>query len=68
MLEGMLAISEGRRLAWWEVEKLLDLRDGMEIGKEEKCFHWSVVKEMVKVEAERVTVVRFKMGYESLTV
>ena len=47
ILEGMLAISEGRRLTCSEIDKLLMFIEQSEVAKEEKSFHWSVVKELV---------------------
>ena len=66
LLEGMLSISESRRLSYEEVKKLLMLEQKQVGRSEEKSYHWSVVRELALHEADWHSKARFKMGYEEL--
>ena len=72
MLEGMLAISECRRLSFEEVKTLLMLE--MEIvgykkeEEEKKSYHWSVIREVVLNDANYEAQQLFKANYLELSV
>lgn len=66
LLEGMLAISEARRLTFAEAEKLLTLHEETEYHFEEKSVHWSLVRELLVREAEQASRTRYRVGFEEL--
>ncbi len=67
LLARMLAISEAQRLSLEEVEKLLELYEEGEKEKEEKSYHWTLVRKLLLHEAEHRSQLQFQRPLLSLS-
>jgi DNA-binding transcriptional MerR regulator len=67
LLTRMLAISEAQRVSLEEVEKLLELYEQGEKEKEEKSYHWTLVRRLMLHEAEHRSQLQFQKPLLALT-
>ena len=66
IIEGMLTINEMNRLSFEEVRKLIELEERREEMLEGRSYHWSVVKELMLIEANWLARKKFKADYDQL--
>ena len=67
IIEGMLTINEVNRLSFEEVRKLIEFEERRDEMLEGKSYHWSVVKELMLIEANWHAKKKYKEDYDQLS-